>query len=102
MITRLSKSKVAGESPKFLKRIQGDICGPIHQLCISFIYFIVLIDASTTWSHVSLLSIKNRLLARIIMLMAQFSNYPIKTIHLDNTRKFMSKSFYDCCMEVRI
>ena len=76
------------ESPVFLERIHGDICGPIHPPCGPFRYFMVLIDASTRWSHVCLLSTRNvafaRLLAQIIKLRAHFSNYPIKTIILDN------------------
>jgi len=45
-------SKIIVESPSFLQRIQGDICGPIHPPCGSFRYFMVLIDTSTRWSHV--------------------------------------------------
>ena len=30
LIIRPSFTKIAFESPAFLKRIQGDICGPIH------------------------------------------------------------------------
>ena len=67
-------SKIAIESPSFLKRIQGDICGPIHPPCRPFRYFMVLIDASIRWSYVCLLSTRNvtfaRLLAQIIRLQA--------------------------------
>ena len=70
MITRPSPVKVATESPAFLERIQGDICGPINPSCGPFQYFMILIDASTRWSHVCLLSTRNiafvRLLAQII------------------------------------
>ena len=72
MVTRPSLAKVGTESPTFLERIQGDICGPIHPPCGPFRYFMVLIDASARWSHVSLLSTCNlafaRLLAQIIRL----------------------------------
>jgi hypothetical protein len=47
--------KIRAESLKFLERIQGDICGPIQPLSGPFGYFMVLIDASTRWSHVCLL-----------------------------------------------
>ena len=47
LIVRLSFSKVTFESPIFLKRIYGDICGPIHSSCGHFRYFMVIIDAST-------------------------------------------------------
>ena len=64
----------------------------------------ILIDASIRWSHVCLLSTRNvvfaRLLAQIIKLQAQFPNYPIKTIHLDNAGEFTSQTFIDYCMSV--
>ena len=55
LIVRPSHTKVLVESPTFLERIQGDICGPIHSPCGPFRYFMVLIDASSRWSHVCLL-----------------------------------------------
>ena len=33
LITRPSLDKIVTESPLFLERIQGDICGPIHPPC---------------------------------------------------------------------
>ena len=88
LIIRQSFTKVTFESPAFLERIQGDICGPIHPPSGHFRYFMVLIDASTRWSHVCLLSSRNiafaRLLTQIIRLRAQFPDHPIKTIRLDN------------------
>ena len=66
----------------------------------------ILIDASTRWSHVCLLSTRNvafaRLLAQIIRLRAQFLDYPIKTIHLDNAGEFTSQTSIDYCMSVGI
>jgi hypothetical protein len=65
-------AKVGTEFPRFLERIQGDICGLIHPPCGPFRYFIILVDASTRWSHTCLLSTCNlafaRLLAQIIRL----------------------------------
>ena len=62
----------------------------------------VLVDASTRWSHVCLLSTLNlafaRLLAQIIKLQAHFPDHPIKTIRLDNASEFSSKAFHDYCM----
>ena len=55
LITRPSFTKVEYESPASLKHIQRDICGPIHPPSGHFRYFMVLIDASTRWSHVCLL-----------------------------------------------
>ena len=76
LIIRPSPAKVGVESPTFLERIHGDICGPINPPSGPFRYFIVLIDASSRWSHVCLLSSRNlafaRLLAQIIKLRAQF------------------------------
>ena len=75
-IVRSSHTNVLVESPTFLEPIQGDICGPIHPPCGPFRYFLVLIDASSRWSHVCLLSTRNvafvRLLAQIIRLQAHF------------------------------
>ena len=54
----------------------------------------VLIDASTKWSHVCFLSTRNvafaRLLAQMVKLQAQISDYPIKAIRLDNIGEFTS------------
>jgi peptide/histidine transporter 3/4 len=52
LILRPSPLKIQAEPLKFLERIQGDICGPIQHLSEPFRYFMVLIDASTRWSHV--------------------------------------------------
>ena len=103
---RPSHTKVLTESPTFLERIQGDICGPIHPPCGPFCYFMVPIDASSRWSPVCLLSTCNvsfsRLLAQIIRLQAHFLDYPTKQIRLDNAGEFISKAFDDYCMSVGI
>ncbi|KAI3448560.1 hypothetical protein Pfo_005225 [Paulownia fortunei] len=84
------------KSPTFLERIQGDICGPIIPSCGPFKYFMVLIDASIRLSHVCLLSTRNiafaRLLAQIIRLRAQFPNYIIKKIRMDNKIRIVNQS----------
>ena len=68
--------------------------------------FMVLIDASSRWSHVCLLSTRNvafaRLLAEIIKLRAQFPDYIIKRIRLDNAGEFTSQAFNDYCMSTGI
>ena len=103
---RLAFTKIMSESPTFLERIQVDICGPIHPLSGPFRYFMVLIDASTRWSHVCLLSTRNvafaRLLAKIIRLRTQFPDHPIKTIHLDNAGEFSSQAFLNYYMSLSI
>ncbi|KAJ0497533.1 putative RNA-directed DNA polymerase [Helianthus annuus] len=106
LITNPSSLKVDKESPMFLERIQGDICGPIHPPCGPFRYFMVLIDASSRWSHVSLLSTRNvafaRFLAQIIKLRAHFLDYTVKRVRLDNAGEFTSHAFNDYCMSVGI
>ena len=106
LIVRSSINKIMCESPVFLERIHGYIRGPIHPPCGPFRYFMVLIDASTRWSHVCLLSTRNvpfvRLIAQIIKLRAHFSDYPIKTIRLDNAGEFTSKTFNNFCMSIGI
>lgn len=106
LIIRPSPTKLRVEPLTFLERIQGDICGPIHPSCGPFRYFMVLIDTSTRWSHVCLLSTRNqafaRLLAQIIRLRAHFPDYPIKTIRLDNAGEFTSQAFNDYCMSIGI
>ena len=66
----------------------------------------ILIDVSIRWSHVCFLSTRNiafaRLFAQIIRLRAQFPNYPIKTIRLDNASEFTSQTFIDYCMSLGI
>ena len=66
LIIRPSFTNATFESPAFLERIQGDICGPIHPPSGPFRYFMVLIDASTRWSHVCLLSSRNVAFARLL------------------------------------
>nr|CBL94139.1 putative polyprotein (retrotransposon protein) [Malus domestica] len=84
--------------------IQGDIYGLIHSPCGPFRYFMVLVDASTRWSHVCLLSTRNatfsKLLAQVIKLEAYHPDYLIKYIRLDNAGEFTSKTFDDYCMSV--
>ena len=106
LIIRPSQRKIESESLTFLERIQGDICGPIHPPCGPFRYFMVLIDVSTRWSHVCLLSSRNlafaRLLTQLIRLRAHFPNYPIKKIRLDNACEFTSQVFNEYCMSLGI
>ena len=106
LITRPSPAKVGIESSAFFERIQGDICGPIDPPCGPFKYFMALIDASSRWSHVCLLSTRNmafaRLLAQIIKLRAQFSNNPIKKIRLENVGEYSSHAFDDYGMLIGI
>jgi hypothetical protein len=66
LVIRPSQAKVRTEFPRFLERIQGDICGSIHSPCGPFRYFIVLVDASTRWSHVCLLSTCNLMFAKLL------------------------------------
>ena len=66
LIVRPSRTKVGIKSPIFLKRIHGDICELIHSASRPFRYFMVLIDASTKWTHVCLLSTRNNVFSKFI------------------------------------
>ena len=65
----------------FLHRIQRDICRLIHSYCGFLRYFMILVDASTYWSHVVLLSTHNaayaKLLAHFISLRAHHPDHSI-------------------------
>ena len=82
LIIRPSPAKIGIESPIFLERIHDDIWGPIQPSSGPFKYFMVLIDASTRWSHVCLLSTRNlafaRLLAQLIDYELNFQTIPLK------------------------
>jgi len=84
----------------------GDICGLIQSPCGPFRYFIVLVDASTYWSHVCLLSTRNvvfpKLLTQIIKLRARHLDYPIKSLRMDNIGEFTLKTFDDYSMSFGI
>jgi hypothetical protein len=79
LILRPSHVKIKVEPLKFLERIQGDICGLIKPLSGPFMYFMVLIDASTRWSYVCLLSTRNHAFAtfmtQVIRLKANYLEY---------------------------
>lgn len=93
-VVRPSSSKIVRESPMFLQRAQGDVCGAIH------------IPRRPLQSHVCLLSTCNiafaRYIAQIMRLKAQFADYPIKIIRLDNVDEFTYKTFDDYCTSIRV
>jgi hypothetical protein len=66
----------------------------------------VLIDASIRWSHVCLLSTRNRAFARfiaqIVKLRAYYPDSLIKSIRMDNAAEFFLKAFNDYCMALGI
>ena len=90
----------------FLERIQGDICRPIHPACEPFEYYMILIDESTRCSHVFLLSTHSmsfaRFFAQILRLKAQFSDYAITILRLDNVGEFTSHAFNNYCLSTGI
>jgi transposase InsO family protein len=102
LILRPSPLKIHAEALRFLERIQEDICGPIQPLCGPFRYFMVLIDASTRWSHVCLLSTCNhaftKFMTQVIRSKADYPKYSIKSIHMDNVAEFSSRAFNNYCM----
>jgi protein tyrosine phosphatase len=62
----------------------------------------VLIDASTRWSHVCLLSTRNHVFAKfmiqVIRLKANYHEYRLQSVRLDNAVEFSSRAFNDYCM----
>jgi hypothetical protein len=106
LILRPSYLKIRDEPLKFLERIQGDICGHIQPLSGPFRYFMVLIDASTRWSHVWLLSTRNHpfaiIIAQVIKLKAQYPKHQIQSIRIDNAAEFSSRAFNNYCMALGI
>jgi hypothetical protein len=66
LILRPSPLKIHIEPLKFLERIHCDICGPIQPSCGLFRYFMILIDASTRWSHMCLLLTQNHAFTEIM------------------------------------
>jgi hypothetical protein len=103
---RHSPLKIHTESLKLIERIQGDICGPIQPISRPFKYFIELINTSTRWSHVCLLSTQNltfaKITAQVIRLKASFPDNRIQSIRLDNATEFSSRAFNDYCMAQKI
>jgi peptide/histidine transporter 3/4 len=106
LILRPSYLRIHAEPLKFLERIQGDICGPIQPSSRPLRYFMVLIDAFTRWSNVSLLSTRNhafaKIVAQVIKLKAQHPEHQIRSIQMDNAAKFSSRAFNDYCMALGI
>jgi hypothetical protein len=106
LILRPTYLKIQAEPLKFLEKIQRDICGSIQLLSRSFRYFMVLIDASTRWSHVSLLSTRNhafaKIMAQLIKLKAHYPEHRIQSVRIDNVAEFSSRAFNDYCMALGI
>lgn len=88
-------SKFSWENPRWY-------CGPIQLSWGPLKYFMVLIDASTKWSWVCLLSTRNVAFAKFLTQRTHNSDYPIKFRRLDNVKEFTSKFFNDYFMYLRI
>jgi hypothetical protein len=90
------------EPLKFLERNQGDICEPIKPLSKPFMYFMVLIDTSTRWSHVCLPSTQNyafaKFMTHVIRLKTNYPEYRLQSVRLDIAAEFFSQAFSDYCM----
>jgi hypothetical protein len=77
LILRPSYLNVIVESPIFLERIHGDMCGLVNRMSRPFRYFMVLIDTSSRWSTVCLLSTRNHAFAQLIFQIIQLNvNFP--------------------------
>jgi hypothetical protein len=102
LILRPSPLKIHIEPLKFLERIQSDICGLTQPSCGPFRYFMVLIDASTRWSDMCLLSTRNhafaKIMTQVIRLKENFPEHRLQSIQLDNATKFSFKASNDYCM----
>jgi IS30 family transposase len=65
-------------------------------------YFMVLTDTSTRWSHMCLLSTQNyafaKIIAQVIRLKANFPKHRIQSIRLDNIVEFSLRAFIDYYM----
>ena len=66
----------------------------------------VLIDASTIWSHVCLLSTRNyafvKIIAQVIRLRAYHPEHQIQSIRMDNAAEVSSRAFNDYYMALGI
>jgi hypothetical protein len=102
LISRPSPLKIHAEPLRFLEHMQGDLCSPIQPLCGPFRYFMILIGTSKRWSHVCLLSTYNHIFAKfmlqVIRLKANYLEYRIKSIRMDNAVEFSSRAFNNYCM----
>jgi len=66
-------------------------------------HFMVLIDASTRWPHICLLSTPNQVFAKLfVQLRAHFLDYLIKKICFDNTGEIRSHAFHEYCISIGI
>ena len=103
LILKPSYLKILAKPLKFLERIQGDIYGLIQPFSG---YFMVLIDASTRWSHVSLLSTRNytfgKIMVQLIKLRAHYPEHWIQSIRMDNAAEFSPHIFNDYYMALGI
>jgi hypothetical protein len=83
LITCPSISKSAHAILQFL---DADACGPIEPPNGPFGFFLAIVDLSSKWSQVSLLSTRNtvfaRILANILRRRAKFPNSPIRTLRV--------------------
>ena len=103
LVIRPSLHKEPYESPKCLENIDGDIHGPMHPLSGPFYYFMGVKDASSCSSHVTLLSTCNMALPQLIIIIklrAQFPDFPIKSIRMDNVVDFTSATFIRYCESI--
>jgi hypothetical protein len=70
-----------------------------YNYCGPFRYFMVLVDVSTRWSHMCLPSTRNHAFAKFMMqvirLIANYPEYRIKSIHMDNVAEFSFRAFSD-------
>ena len=83
----------------FLSLLHSDICGPISPQCGPFRYFMVVIDSTSRYFHVILLTSRNEVFPKLLILLTklrnQFPDFNIKTIRFDNAAEFTSSLLLD-------
>ena len=101
LILRPAKESREKDLQPFLHRIQVDICGPISPPSGPFRYFMVMVDSTSRWSEINLLSTRNhafaKMLIQLIRMQVRFPEYSVKDIRVDGAGEFTSKTFYDYC-----
>lgn len=101
LILRPAKEIKDKELKPFLNRIQVDICGPISPPSGPFRYFMVMIDSTSRWSEVNLLSTRNhafaKMLIQLIRMQVRFPDNSVRDIRVDGAGEFTSITFRNYC-----
>ena len=106
MIYKPSKWTLPTKLPPRLHRLHGDICGPITPASGPFRYFMVLVNVAGIHFEVSLLSSRNVVFAKVLVMLIKFRthhpDFPVMTLRMDNAKEFRSQHFEDYCLATGI